>query len=141
MDVDEKTAQVAFGALKMRLPLDRLVPLKRAPRRETRARMASSAAEKRARAEKMRAAPAGEGGEDAIVDLRGMRADDAVALLDKRLDELLAAGASRVRVVHGHGTGALKRAIREHLAISPHVAGTEVPADDAGGDGATWVRL
>lgn len=79
--------------------------------------------------------------DESMVDLRGMRVEEALDTLDKRLDEFLSAGVSRVRVVHGHGTGALRRAIREHLAISPHVAGTEIPSEEQGGDGATWARL
>ncbi|MFW5878317.1 MAG: endonuclease MutS2 [Myxococcota bacterium] len=141
IDVDERGAQVAFGALKMRLPFERLVLLERPARRAVKAKMRSSESERAAKAESMRAQAVSGGDDESVVDLRGMRVDEALAFLDKRLDELLSEGVARARVVHGHGTGALRRAVREHLAISPHVAGTEIPGDEAGGDGATCVRL
>ncbi len=141
LDVDARGAQVAFGALKMRLPLDRLVPLKRAARRAVEARIAKSDAERAAQVEKMQADVPSTSIDETVVDVRGMRVEEAIDLLDKRLDELLRKGVDRVRIVHGHGTGALRSAIREHLAISPHVSGTEIPPKDQGGDGATWARL
>lgn len=141
LDLDERTALVAFGALKMRLPKHDLVALRRPPRKAAKARMASTAAERAKKTDKLVAGDASSSADEQVIDLRGMRVEEAIAFLDKRLDELVTAGIGRARVVHGHGTGALRRGVREHLAISPHVSGTEVPSEDRGGDGATWVRL
>ncbi len=77
----------------------------------------------------------------ATIDLRGMTAADALADLDKYLDEATLAGLPRVTVIHGKGTGALRRAVREHLAHHPEVAAFRLGGDGEGGSGATIVDL
>jgi len=77
----------------------------------------------------------------ATVDLRGMTADDALVELDKYLDEATLAGLPRVTVVHGKGTGALRRAVQEHLAHHPEVAAFRIGGEGEGGSGATIVDL
>ena len=61
--------------------------------------------------------------------------------LTDALDAAAAAGNPQLVVVHGVGTGALLRAVREHLRESPYVANFEVGDPEAGGDGVTVVRL
>lgn len=77
----------------------------------------------------------------AEINLIGQRAEDAIEKVDKFLDSAVVASLSRVRIVHGHGMGILKRAVSEHLAANPHV-GRFYPAEAAeGGSGATIVEL
>jgi DNA mismatch repair protein MutS2 len=71
----------------------------------------------------------------------GQTTDEAVDAVDKFLDEASLASLSQVRVVHGHGTGALRRAIAELLKDHPHVAGFKAAPQDQGGAGATLVDL
>ncbi len=71
----------------------------------------------------------------------GQRVDAALELIDRALDRAAAAGATRLRVLHGHGTGRLKTAIRAHLADSPYVASHRPGDDTEGGDAATIVTL
>jgi DNA mismatch repair protein MutS2 len=71
----------------------------------------------------------------------GQRADEAVEAVDKFLDAASLAGASQLRIVHGHGTGALRRAIGELLKGHPHVARFTAAPQDQGGSGATVVEL
>ena len=73
--------------------------------------------------------------------LLGQRADEAVQNVEKYLDDAYAAGLSRARLVHGKGTGALRRAVQEYLSDHPLV--TEYATADAeeGGAGATVVTL
>ena len=73
--------------------------------------------------------------------LIGRLVDPALDSLDAYLDQALAAGRERVRVVHGHGSGRLRRAVREHLRDHPAVAGFNPAPASAGGDGATEVVL
>ncbi|HEY9231680.1 MAG TPA: Smr/MutS family protein, partial [Blastocatellia bacterium] len=71
----------------------------------------------------------------------GTTVDEATDRVDKYLDEAFLAGVESVRVVHGHGKGALKRAIAELLKGHPHVERfSEAPANQGGG-GATIVTL
>lgn len=74
-------------------------------------------------------------------DLRGLRVEAAVAQIAAVLDRAVLRGCSRVHVVHGLGTGALRDAIRAHLTASPYVERTESGHPDAGGEGVTEVVL
>ena len=74
------------------------------------------------------------------LDLRGLTADEAVARLEKYLDEALLAGAARVLVVHGKGTGALRRAVHDALRAQPGVR-FSLAGPDEGGEGATVVEF
>ncbi|MCY3968468.1 MAG: Smr/MutS family protein [Acidobacteria bacterium] len=73
--------------------------------------------------------------------LIGQMVEPALDSLDVYLDRALASGRERVRVVHGHGSGRLRRAVREHLRAHPAVAGFDPAPPSAGGDGATEVQL
>src|SRR5437763_8754338 len=75
------------------------------------------------------------------LNLIGKKTDEAVDLTDKFLDEAFLNGLSEVRIIHGHGTGALRRAIAELLADHPHVARFITAAQEKGGTGATVVEL
>jgi DNA mismatch repair protein MutS2 len=74
-------------------------------------------------------------------DLRGLRVDEALARLDRILDAAASGGAPRVAVIHGLGTGALRAAVREHLAASPYVVRIEDAEANQGGDGVTIAVL
>ncbi|GBD11211.1 Endonuclease MutS2 [bacterium HR23] len=74
------------------------------------------------------------------VDLRGLRAQDALQRLDAFLDKAVLQGHRLVRVVHGAGTGALRTAVREHLKEHPLVS-TWRPDASRPNDGATLVEL
>jgi DNA mismatch repair protein MutS2 len=71
----------------------------------------------------------------------GQTTDQAVDAVDKFLDQASLASLSQVRIVHGHGTGALRRAIAEMLKDHPHVARFTAAPQDQGGSGATLVEL
>jgi len=74
-------------------------------------------------------------------DLRGMRVEEALDRLDASLDLAAAAGRDELRVIHGIGTGALKRAVGEHLPRSPYVIDCMPATREDGGAGATRVIL
>lgn len=71
----------------------------------------------------------------------GQTTDEAVDAVDKFLDEASLASLSKVRIVHGYGTGALRRAIAGLLDGHPHVARFLPAPADQGGAGATVVEL
>ena len=71
----------------------------------------------------------------------GQTTDEAVDAVDKFLDEASLASLSKVRIIHGHGTGALRRAIGALLDGHPHVSRFVPAPPDQGGTGATLVEL
>jgi DNA mismatch repair protein MutS2 len=71
----------------------------------------------------------------------GQTTDEAVDAVDKFLDEAFLNNLSEVRIVHGHGTGALRRAISELLKEHPHVENSQPAPQNQGGAGATMVIL
>ncbi|MBD0371086.1 MAG: endonuclease MutS2 [Pyrinomonadaceae bacterium] len=75
------------------------------------------------------------------INLIGRTTDEAVDATDKFLDEAYMHSMSRVRIIHGHGTGALRRAIADFLRGHPHVERFSQAPPDQGGAGATVVEL
>lgn len=70
-------------------------------------------------------------------DVRGLRVDEALEKVDVFIDHLLSEGESAGFVLHGHGTGALKSAIRDHLASARFVAYARPAEPEDGGDAFT----
>jgi len=77
----------------------------------------------------------------AELNLIGQRVDDALDESDKFLDRALLEGKQAVRIIHGFGTGTLRKAIREHLRKHPAVRSWRPGAENEGGDGATVAML
>jgi DNA mismatch repair protein MutS2 len=75
------------------------------------------------------------------LDLRGLTVDEALMLIDQRLDEAARAGVRELRIIHGKGTGTLRRAVREMLSKHALVQGHAGAPQRAGGDGVTVVEL
>jgi DNA mismatch repair protein MutS2 len=75
------------------------------------------------------------------LDLRGQRVDEAVDAVDAFVDRMLRVGESVAFVLHGHGTGALKLAVRAHLAAAAHVVRARPAESDDGGDAFTVLWL
>ena len=73
--------------------------------------------------------------------LLGKTVEEALEAVDRFLDACVLAGRDEVRIVHGHGTGRLRSAIRAHLQKHQLVAGKRAGAPNEGGDGATVVTL
>ena len=77
---------------------------------------------------------------DPEMDLRGLRVDEAVARVDTALNDAALDGVSLLRIIHGKGTGALRRAIREYLADHPLVEAAS-EGEGPGGEGVTVAQL
>jgi DNA mismatch repair protein MutS2 len=75
------------------------------------------------------------------IDVRGLRAEEARLALRERVDAASMAGLARLRVIHGHGTGALRSAVREELSRHPLVSRYEPASPGEGGGGATIANL
>lgn len=75
------------------------------------------------------------------VDLRGLRAEDALQTLQASLDKAYLAEMKELEVIHGRGTGALRKAVHAYLATCSQVAEYALAPADRGGDGMTIVTL
>jgi DNA mismatch repair protein MutS2 len=137
VEADGREALVRAGALKVRRPVSDLLPL--------RGKAAPPPAFGRSRGERLQAAeearPTAVVSTDRRLDVRGLRVEELLREVERFLDRLYAEGAPDAVILHGHGTGALKAALREHLSASPYV-GQFRPGDrHEGGDAATVVML
>jgi DNA mismatch repair protein MutS2 len=140
VSVGERELEVRAGLLTMRVRLDEVEalgatspepgrsPARRAPAREP----AVSLPERLAAAVRSDAN---------TLDLRGERVEDALARLTVFLDTSMLRSLETVFVLHGHGTGALKAAIRDELKRSPYVAASAAAEHAQGGDALTVVLL
>lgn len=137
VEISGSEALIAMGALKTRVPLADLVAL--TGRVKHVAKLKRSKAEADDALEKAKAAPVAADG--ARLDLRGLRTEDALRQLRDRLDRTIRGDARELLVVHGHGTGALKKAIREELGSSAYVDGFRPGEAHEGGDGVTVLTL
>ncbi len=75
------------------------------------------------------------------INLIGMRVEPALEQLDSYLDQALLSSRKEVRVVHGHGSGRLRDAVRQHLRSHRGVAEVRSGAPNEGGNGATVVTF
>jgi len=75
------------------------------------------------------------------LDLRGARVEEALEMLDSYVDQAAMASAPRVTIIHGHGSGALRDALRAQLSSHPLVKSWRAGERGEGGDGATIVEL
>jgi DNA mismatch repair protein MutS2 len=78
---------------------------------------------------------------DRVIDVRGKSVEDAISILETQLDKSSLAQEDRIKIVHGHGTETLKRAIRAHLSRSIYVKKWKAGPADGGGDGITFAEL
>jgi len=75
------------------------------------------------------------------LDLRGERFEEALIKLDKFIDEALINNISQVTIIHGHGTGALRKGVQEYLKKCPYVKEFRYGGEGEGGVGVTVVTL
>jgi DNA mismatch repair protein MutS2 len=75
------------------------------------------------------------------IDLRGLMAEEASSIVDKYLDDAYLAGLTTVSLIHGKGTGALRKKIGEFLTHHHRVESIRLGEWDEGGSGVTIVKL
>jgi DNA mismatch repair protein MutS2 len=131
-------AKVTVGKMTLDVGADELSPVAGANRQATRAAAAVAA---RAPAASEDALALVSQGSAPSVDLRGQTGDDALAAVEAALDRAALAGQSHLVVVHGHGTGALRKRVRAYLDDSPYVARWAPGTARQGGDGVSIVEL
>ena len=136
VEVDGGNALVRAGPLKVRRPVSDLLTLRGKARGSG---LGKTRAERLARAEESR--PDAPRSAERRIDVRGLRVEELLRAVDRFLDGLYASGEAGCEILHGHGTGALKQALRDHLAASPYVAAFRPGDRHEGGDAVTVVTL
>ena len=136
ISLEGKKAMVAFGALKMDVPVSRLTPTMRRPDKGGASQAASFVSV--STGEDIRRRQLSFHPE---IDLRGFRADEALQAVMHFIDDAVQFSAGRVRILHGTGTGALRTAIRQYLDTVPSVASYADEDVRFGGAGITVVNL
>lgn len=135
-EVGDQEVEVRVGRLRLRAGLDDLA------RPTGESAMAERDRPTRTRVGIPGRAGGGAGGAPPVeLDLRGMRVEEALPVLEHRLDAAFLAGMPYIRVIHGKGTGALREAVREALSRSPYVASARPGKPGEGGNGVTVVNL
>ena len=135
IEIGRDKATVMFGLMKMTVPIDRLSRTMRKPRTQPGAGV-SIVSRQTAEASRMRQLDFKN-----EIDVRGMRADEAVQAVTYFIDDALQFNAGRVRILHGTGTGALRMVIRQYLSTVSGVSRYHDEDVRFGGAGITVVEL
>lgn len=139
----KKTVRVQVGAVEMSIHVERLVGIGKGEgisETVTQSTQPVPRSSKPVRSDEGAQAGATASG-FAGIDLRGHTAEEALEELTMQLDQALLRNAKTVRIVHGHGTGKLKAAIRQYLERSAYVTAFRPGSQEEGGDGVTMAEL
>lgn len=139
-EIEKDLFEVALGPIKMRVKRDDLAEVTRAEAKTTE-RADPLAAARRQKGVHISVSSSDTSDMRMEINLIGRTVDEATEELEKYLDRAFLAGLPRVRVIHGHGAGILRRGVREFLKSHPHVATIAEAAQHEGGQGATVVEL
>ncbi|HEX8475967.1 MAG TPA: Smr/MutS family protein [Pyrinomonadaceae bacterium] len=137
-------AEVLIGSLRFREKLENLelmAPAARAAEKPAKGRAPNLERMAQQSGTEFRLQPQSKNEPHTELNLIGRTTDEAVDETDKFLDEAYMHSLGQIRIVHGHGTGALRRAIAQLLKSHPHVASFAPAPPEHGGAGATVVEL
>ena len=140
-EVEKDLFEVALGPIKMRVRRDEIADVVRSAVASSAERADPLAAARRQKGVRVSIESADTSNLRMEINLIGRTVDEATDELEKYLDRAFMAGLPRVRIIHGHGAGILRRGVREFLKSHPHVAGIEDAPQNEGGQGATLVEL
>ena len=125
VELKPPAATVLFGNAKLKVRLDTLVKVKDR-KGSTSESVASALYTPEGRTE---------------IDLRGMLGDEAIPQVERFLDDAIVSGLHRVDIIHGKGTGALRKRINQFLKTYPHIKSFRLGEWNEGGAGVTVVEL
>jgi DNA mismatch repair protein MutS2 len=132
---DGSSAEIEAGPLRMKVAIDEIISLEREP-------AASNANLPGSKLQGVTVtSQGGEGAGTGEINLIGMTVEEATGRLDKFLDDAALANRAAVRIIHGHGTGALRKGIGEFLSSHPLVEKHSFETEDRGGKAITLVEL
>jgi len=140
-EVEKDLFEIALGPIKMRIKRDDIAEVVRAAEISAPERYDPLAAARRQKNIHVTVTSANTDDMRMEINLIGRTVDEATEDLERYLDRAFLAGLPRVRVIHGHGAGILRRGVREFLKSHPHVATIAEAPQNEGGQGATLVEL
>ncbi len=136
IEIKGKKALVAFDNMKSRVELDKLEkgkPKKEAPTKQQSYQLLGHRTSDEVHRISAQFRPE--------IDMRGMRADEALMALQYYMDDAIVVGAKKVRILHGTGTGALRELVRQYVATLPQVRSYHDEHVQLGGSGITVVEF
>jgi DNA mismatch repair protein MutS2 len=128
--IDGNSAEVEAGPLRMKVALDEITGVERPATRNVAAPRGVS----------VKSGPR-ETSAASEINVIGLTVEQATELVDKFLDDAALARLPQVRIIHGHGTGALRKGLAEYLKSQPLVARSSFEAEERGGKAITVVEL
>ena len=134
IELDDDEAMVQVGTLKVRAGFDEMQRRNRSQKRQMKRGHVRSYASEAVKVPETRS-PGLE------LDLRGQRVETALEKLDFYIDAAYTSGLPFGRIIHGKGTGALRKAVRDHLTTHPLVSKVETARPNEGGDGVTVIHM
>jgi DNA mismatch repair protein MutS2 len=132
--VDGSSAEIEAGPLRMKVALEEIVGIESAAE-QSRAGTGSIRQSTTVNAQSAGAATSDE------INVIGLTVEQATELVDKFLDDAALAHKPRVRIIHGHGTGALRRGLSEFLKTHPLAGAQSFEREEHGGKAVTVVEL
>jgi DNA mismatch repair protein MutS2 len=135
---DGRSAEVQAGPLRMKVPLADIVAIEDAA--AAAAKTCGAPASARQRGITVHSQSSLDSAPEEI-NVIGLTVEEATERVDKFLDDAALAGRSSVRIIHGHGTGALRRGLAEFLTAHPLVDRIHAEAEDRGGTAITVAEL
>ena len=134
LEIQGKKAWVVFGSIKSMVPIDKLEKVSQSQlKKEIKDTPSDSNMRELIHERKLKFKP--------DIDVRGMRGDEALQAVMYFIDDAIQLGISRVRILHGTGTGALRQIIREYLGTVDGVTHFQDEHVELGGAGITVVDL
>ncbi|MFN3405970.1 MAG: endonuclease MutS2 [Cytophagaceae bacterium] len=130
--ISDKSAEIMIGELKSIVKLNRLEKISRAQFRKS-VPVSTSSSGKLINEKMLEFS--------AVIDVRGKRGEEAIAMVDDLLDSGTMLGVPEIKIIHGRGDGILRNLIRNHLKSYRNVRSVSDEHADRGGDGATVVKL
>jgi DNA mismatch repair protein MutS2 len=131
--LDGTSAEIEAGPLRMKVAADEIMGIEGGAPSAGPAKVTSGSVSVRSQR--------GDGALTEEINLIGSTVEEATERVDKFLDDAALAHVTRVRIIHGHGTGALRRGLGEFLKTHPLVAKQSFETEDRGGKAVTVVEL
>ena len=131
LEVGNESATVQLGALKTMVPVTQCRVLKKSAAKTAPARTAAAHSPSLERSTAV----------SREIDIRGLNNEEAAYVLDKYIDDAVMAGLDSVSVIHGKGTGALRKGVRAYLMAHPRVKSVSIGEINQGGTGVSVAKL